>query len=74
MNTYTEKRYFDYHEDDVALTLRSRSGSYGGGGEVLVVSSFNQISQSAGYKADDIATTLTVCGGSYGGQRSSGCR
>lgn len=28
---------------------------------------FNQISQSAGYKGDDISVSLTVCGGSYGG-------
>lgn len=28
---------------------------------------FNQISQSAGYKGDDVSVSLTVCGGSYGG-------
>lgn len=28
---------------------------------------FNQISQSAGYKGDDVSVSLTVCGGTYGG-------
>ena len=38
--TYAEKRFFEWHEDDVSVTLRNKSGSYGGGSEVLVVSSF----------------------------------
>ena len=33
----------------------------------IVVQTFNQISQSAGYKDDEVAVNLTVCGGSYGG-------
>lgn len=37
--TYTEKRFFEWHEDDVAVTLRSSGASYGGGSEVLVVQS-----------------------------------
>ena len=28
---------------------------------------YNQISQSAGYREDDVSVNLTVCGGSYGG-------
>ena len=39
MITLTEKRFFEWYEDDVAVTLRSKSGSYGGGSEVLVISS-----------------------------------
>lgn len=31
MKTYAEKRFFEWHEDDVAVSLRNRSGSYGGG-------------------------------------------
>ena len=31
MKTYTEKRFFEWHEDDVSVTLRAKSGSYGGG-------------------------------------------
>ena len=31
MKTMTEKRYFEWHEDDVAVTLRHKGGSYGGG-------------------------------------------
>ena len=37
MKTLTEKRFFHWVEDDIAVTLRSRSGSYGGGSEVLVI-------------------------------------
>lgn len=29
--TMTEKRFFEWHEDDVSVTLRNRGGSYGGG-------------------------------------------
>lgn len=35
--TYTEKRFFEWYEDDVSVTLRNASGSYGGGSEVLVI-------------------------------------
>ena len=31
MKTLTEKRFFEWHEDDVSVTLRNKSGSYGGG-------------------------------------------
>ena len=31
------------------------------------MTTFNQISQSAGYAKDDVAVSVTVCGGSYGG-------
>lgn len=34
---FAEKRFFDWEEDDASVTLRNRSGSYGGGSEVLVV-------------------------------------
>lgn len=29
--TLTEKRFFEWHEDEVSVTLRNRGGSYGGG-------------------------------------------
>lgn len=35
--TLTEKRFFEWHEDDIAVSLRACSGSYGGGSEVLVI-------------------------------------
>ena len=41
--TLTEKRFFEWHEDDVSVTLRNKGGSYGGGSEVLVV---NELSES----------------------------
>ena len=47
-------------------TLRACGGDIGGGTEMLVLT-YNQISQSAGYSEDDTSVSLTVCGGSYGG-------
>lgn len=35
--TLTEKRFFKWVEDDKSVTIRNRSGSYGGGSEVLVI-------------------------------------
>ena len=34
--TLTEKRFFEWHEDEVSVTIRNKSGSYGGS-EVLVI-------------------------------------
>lgn len=31
MTTLTEKRFFEWHEDDKSVTLRNKGGSYGGG-------------------------------------------
>ena len=39
--TMTEKRFFEWHEDNVSVTLRSKSGSYGGGSEVLIITKEN---------------------------------
>lgn len=33
---YSEKRFFEWHEDDKSVNIRASSGSYGGGSEVLV--------------------------------------
>lgn len=38
MKCYSEVRFFKYQENDKSVSLRARSGSYGGGSEVLVVS------------------------------------
>ena len=50
--TLTEKRFFHWVEDDVAVTLRNRSGSYGGGSEVLVICSTKT-------KSEHCAKTIT---------------
>ena len=39
MKTYSEKRFFEWHEDNLSVSLRAMSGSYGGGSEVLVLES-----------------------------------
>lgn len=33
---YSEKRFFEWHEDDKSVNIRASGGSYGGGSEVLV--------------------------------------
>ena len=45
MITYSEKRFFEWHEDDISVTLREKSGSYGGGSEVLVICSIKTPSE-----------------------------
>lgn len=42
--TLTEKRFFEWHEDDVSVTLRNKGGSYGGS-EVLIICSIPQRSE-----------------------------
>lgn len=37
MKTVTEVRFGKYREDDKSVTLRSKSGTCGGGSEVLVI-------------------------------------
>ena len=37
MITVTEKRFGEYHKDDKAVSLRNRSGTCGGGSEVMVI-------------------------------------
>ena len=45
MKTLTEKRFFEWHEDEVSVTLQNRGGSYGGGSEVLIICSTNRQSE-----------------------------
>ena len=42
VKTLTEKRFFEWHEDSVAVTLRNKGGSYGGGSEVFVIYESNE--------------------------------
>lgn len=37
MKCYTEVRFFKWKEAEVSVSIRNRSGSYGGGSEVLVI-------------------------------------
>lgn len=43
MKTYRQTKYGEYSEGDVAVTLRSSFGDYGGGSETLVVSYQNTV-------------------------------
>ena len=43
MICYAEKRFFEWYEDDLSVSLRASGGSYGGGSEVLIVDEFNGV-------------------------------
>ena len=45
--TLTEKRFFEWHEDDISVTLRNKGGSYGGGSEVLIVYDLSKHNRSS---------------------------
>lgn len=49
--TLTEKRFFEWHEDEVSVTLRNKSGSYGG---VVKYSSLNVIGMIADHPTPKI--------------------
>ena len=55
--TFAEKRFFYWQEDEVAVSLRNRFGSYGGGSEVLVIS---YIPTQSEHSAQEIAKELVV--------------
>lgn len=61
---FTEKRFFQWYQDDVSVTMRESSGSYGGGSKVLVLES-NQ--NHATVKDTEICTTLPASMGMGGG-------
>lgn len=62
--TFTEKRFFHWYKDDVSVTLRERSGSYGGDSEVLVLETNQNHAQA---KYTDVAPTLPSSMGMGGG-------
>lgn len=39
---YAEKRFFEWHEDDKSVTIRNKSGSYGGAASALYVSRYHR--------------------------------
>ena len=57
--TLTEKRFFEWHEDEKSVTLRNRGGSYGGGSEVLVICSLNDMFITEGENMETIVRRLT---------------
>jgi len=44
--TLTEKRFFKWYEDDISVSLRAKSGSYGGGSEVFVIEVDEDVSEA----------------------------
>lgn len=44
LSVLTEKRFFEWHEDETSVTLRNKGGSYGGGSECLVIQTFAELS------------------------------
>ena len=39
MKTLTEKKFDEWHEDEISVTLRANGATCGGGGEVLLICS-----------------------------------
>lgn len=62
--TFTEKRFFQWYKDEVSVTLREHSASYGGGSEVLVLETNQNHAQA---KYTDVAPTLPASMGLGGG-------
>lgn len=56
--TLTEKRFFEWHEDEVSVTLRNKGGSYGGGSEVLIICS-RPIQPDSDGECDDVDMRIT---------------
>lgn len=44
--TVTEKRFGEYHEDDKSVTIRSKSGTCGGGGQRYSLSAISENSRN----------------------------
>lgn len=68
MTTLTEKRFFEWHEDDKSVTLRNKSGSYGGGSEVLVCGEVLTEKQRG-----RLMDTITLAVETGGGERKRDC-
>ena len=49
---FAEKRFFKWELDDVSVSLRNRSGSYGGGSEVLVIQNAEDNHVPCQYRAE----------------------
>ena len=58
---YAEKRFFKWQEDEIAVSLRAKSGSYGGGSEVLIVTAYG-FDERAKWATEEKAQTLSVGG------------
>ena len=65
MVAYAEKRFFEWYEDDLSVSLRASGGSYGGGSEVLIVLESNQNHATA--RDTEVCTTLPASMGEGGG-------
>jgi len=59
-------------DGEVSPTIEAGAGEGGNNLPMILAGTFNQISQSAGYKEDDVSVSVTVAGGSYGGCGGAG--
>ena len=58
MITYAEVRFFKWQKAETSVSLRAKSGSYGGGSEVLVVTKQYAMQRIGEYKRSDKASAL----------------
>lgn len=62
MICYAEKRFFEWYEDDLSVSLRASGGSYGGGSEALIVTSYGLDSYNQ-QMDEEVAQPLRAHGG-----------
>lgn len=83
MKCFAEKRFFKWQEDEVAVSLRNHSGSYGGGSEVLIVQrvtgTLSQGAHPGSYNGQDAYNDMLIVGeddgrGDRNGIRTGKCR
>jgi len=60
--TYTEVRFFKWKEDEVSVSLRAASASYGGGSEVLIICG-EESTETLPSRLTDITTSAVERGG-----------
>lgn len=68
--TYAETRFFQWVESDTSVTIRSSGASYGGGSEVLVVDTYQNVtgplmanSHPGSYCGQDAYSDMLITGG-----------
>ena len=57
--TYSEKRFFEWHEDNKSVSIRACSGSYGGGAKSLSVPEQSRSVVFNGSQMGSAATSLS---------------
>ena len=60
---YAEKRFFEWHEDELAVSLRAKSGSYGGAARCLCLNRIKTTQEQKTQKSAPVFQRLWEMGG-----------